>query len=383
MYFDFLKPVSEEISAFKAQLANQTIGSKIELHTQNHFPSLENVQLAIITINEYRGSNEINDNSDCSIFRKDFYSLYLGNWNLNIVDLGTIESGNELQDTYFLLQSVVTELVKQHIIPIIIGGSNDLTYPVYRAFDDLDQMVNLVAIDKHFPFSNNLESSDSLINKIIVNEPHNLLSFSNIGYQTYFNSQEELDLIEKLNFEAYRLGEITSNPELAEPILRDADIVSLNYSTIQSAASGDLINFQPNGFNGKEICILSRYSGISDRVTVFTVFDYKESHNQASGLLLSQIVWYFIEGFSLRKNEYPFIKKENYLQYIIPLEDEDIIFIKSTISERWWIEMKNNYNINNKLIKTTLLPCSHNDYLNACKLEVPERWWKALKRLNF
>lgn len=382
MYFDFLKPVSAEILAFREQLANQTIGKQIAVHSEKEFPELDNVQLAILTVNEYRGANEENHECDFINFRKEFYSLFLGNWNVNTVDLGTIESGNEIQDTYFLVQSVVTELVKLNIVPIIIGGSNDLTYPIYRSFDDLDQMVNLVAIDKHFPFSNDLESTESLINKIIIKEPHNLLSFSNIGYQTYFNSQEELDLIEKLNFEAYRLGEIVNSPEIAEPVLRDADVVSLNYNAIQSAASGDFKNFKPNGFNGKEICILSRYSGISDRVAVFSILDYRETEEQSLGLLVAQIAWYFIEGFTLRKKEYPFVKKENYLQYIVPLEDEDIIFVKSTVSERWWIEMKNNTN-NNKLIKTTLFPCSHNDYLLACKMEVPERWWKALKRYNY
>ena len=45
---------------------------------------------------------------------------------------------------------MVSSLVKKKIIPIIIGGSQDLTYAMYRAYDVLEQMVNLVSIDSKF-----------------------------------------------------------------------------------------------------------------------------------------------------------------------------------------------------------------------------------------
>ena len=62
-------------------------------------------------------------------------------------------------------------------------------------------MVNLVSIDHQFNFAkeDNL-ASDSFLSKIIIEEPNNLFNFSTIGYQTYYNSQEEIDLIEKLYF---------------------------------------------------------------------------------------------------------------------------------------------------------------------------------------
>jgi hypothetical protein len=33
-----------------------------------------------------------------------------------------------------------------------IGGSQDLTFALYRSFDELEQMVNLVSIDSKFDF---------------------------------------------------------------------------------------------------------------------------------------------------------------------------------------------------------------------------------------
>ena len=379
MVFDFLQPISASVEEYIATLSNQTLGKKVVFHTQTDFPVLDNVAIAIITVNEFRGSEKDNDDYSFDYFRKQFYSLFPGNWNASIVDLGTIEAGASVEDTYFVVKSLVAELVKKRIIPVIIGGSQDLTYPMYRGYDNLDQMVNLVSVDNQFDFSKeNKLDSESYLSKIIVEEPNNLFNFSNLGFQTYFNSQEEIDLIEKLYFEAYRLGEVSNNIAVAEPVFRDADLVSVDMHSVQSSYSGNFDIFNPNGFTGKEICALTRYAGISDKVTSFGIFNFNPNGNEV--VLTAQMLWYFIEGFCFRSNEYPFGTKENYIKYIVPIEDEELIFYKSNKTERWWIEIPFLTNVNNKLKRNTLLPCTHEDYLAACEQEIPERWWKAQRR---
>ncbi len=379
MVFDFLQPVSASVEAYISKLSNQTLGKKVALHTQTDFPVLENVSLAIITINENRGANKENKDFAFEDFRKQLYSLYPGNWNTSIADLGTIEAGESIEDTYFVTKKLVEELIKKKITPIIIGGSQDLTYAMYRAYDNLDQMVNLVCVDNQFDFAKqNASFSDSFLSKIIVEEPNNLFNYANLGYQTYYNSQEEIDLIEKLYFEAYRLGEISNNVAIAEPVFRDADLISIDVTSVQSAFSGSSCQFSPNGFNGKEICALTRYAGISDKVTSIGIFNF--GTNEKENVLIAQMIWYFIEGYSFRSNEYPFISKANYLKYIVPIDDDELVFFKSNISDRWWIEIPFLTNVNNKLKKHTLLPCTNEDYLAACDQKIPERWWKAQKR---
>ncbi|UGS23167.1 formimidoylglutamase [Flavobacterium channae] len=379
MVFDFLQPISESFEDFLQSLSNQTLGKKVVFHTKTDFPILDNISIAIFTVNEHRGAEKDNDDFSFDNFRKKFYSLYPGNWNASIVDLGNIEAGASIEDTYFVVKSLVTELIKKRIIPIVIGGSQDLTYSMYRAYDNLDQMVNLVAVDNQFDFAKETNKiSESFLSKVIVEEPNNLFNYSNLGYQTYFNSQEEIDLIEKLYFEAYRLGEVSNNIVVAEPVFRDADLVSIDMNVVQSSYSGNFDVFNPNGFTGKEICALSRYAGISDKVTSFGVFDFNPNKNEA--MLVSQILWYFIEGFCFRSHEYPFGTKENYIKYIVPIDDEELVFFKSNKTERWWIEIPFLTNVNNKLKRNTLLPCTHEDYLAACEQEIPERWWKAQRR---
>ena len=380
MVFDFLAPLETDLIIDLKRLSSQHLSSKVVFHSEKDFPDISKVNIAIIGILENRGGHNESLEADLSYIRKELYSLFPGNWSKTIADLGDVLAGNSLEDTYFAVQKVVSKLIKSKVIPIIIGGSQDLTYALYRGYDDLEQMVNLVSIDTKFDFGkqDGLVSSESYLSKIIIDEPNNLFNYSNIGFQTYYNSQEEIDLIEKLFFDAYRLGEVCNNISIAEPVFRDADLVSLDLNSVKSSDSGNFVNFQPNGFNGKEICSLSRYAGFSDKVSCFGIFNHNYSRQES--VLIAQIIWYFIEGVHYRSNEYPFGSKEHYIKYTVPFEDEDIIFFKSDKTDRWWIEIPFFTNSHNKLKKNTLLPCTNEDYLAACNQEFPERWWKAQRK---
>jgi len=380
MEFDFLSPVDEEIVAFVKELSSQHLGSKVAFHTDKEFPDTGQIKIAIIGVLENRGDSKAFDVVDLTAIRKELYSLFPGNWQTSIADLGDILPGNSLEDTYFALQKVASKLLRNGIIPIVLGGTQDLTYPLYRAYDSLEQMVNLVSIDSKFDFGKHEGgiTANSYLSKIVLDEPNNLFNFSNVGFQTYYNSQEEIDLIEKLYFDAYRLGEIANNIELAEPVFRDADIVSVDLNAVKSSYSGNFSTFTPNGFDGKEICSLSRYAGISDKVSSLGIFNHNNKKEEA--VLIAQIIWYFIEGINYRSNEYPFGTRDQYLKYIVPLETEELVFYKSNKTDRWWIEINFFTGQHNKLKKNTLLPCSHEEYLIACNQEIPERWWKAQRK---
>lgn len=377
--FDYLKPVSSNIISLVSNLSSQTIGGKIVIHTNSEIPNLEQIKLAIVGVLDARGCN-IHEQINLDAFRENFYALYPGNWQPYIADLGDIEMGNSLNDTYFAVSKVVSELIKKGIVPVIIGGSQDITYGMYRAYDHLDQMVNFVNIDKKFDFES-AESSlkaNTFLHKMVLDTPNNLFHYTNVGFQTYLNSQEEIDLMEKLYFDAYRLGEVSGNLAITEPIFRDADLVSVDLTSIKSSDSSNFVSFAPNGFDGKEICSLVRYAGISDKTTSIGFFNTNYHFNEF--VLLSQMVWYFVEGYCCRSNEYPFDIEKNATKFILMIDSDEMIFYKSNITGRWWMEMLNTYGNHTNHKKTSLLPCSYQDYLDACNQETPERWWKAQRK---
>ncbi|HZH70837.1 MAG TPA: formimidoylglutamase, partial [Flavobacteriaceae bacterium] len=209
---EFLSPVSSLLAAHKEVLPQQVLGNQILVHTeQNGFPDLKNCKLALVGVTESRKSIQyIGETPNYEMIRREFYTLFPGNWYTKIADLGDIHAGETVEDTYFALKTVVEELLKSNIIPIIIGGSQDLLYPIYRAFDYQKKMINIVNVDSKFDIGNADAPihSESYIGKMVVEKPYNLFNYSNIGYQTYFNSAEEIALLEKMYFDAYRLGEV-------------------------------------------------------------------------------------------------------------------------------------------------------------------------------
>ncbi|MCV6629924.1 MAG: formimidoylglutamase [Flavobacteriaceae bacterium] len=383
MGLDFLAPVNEKIVAHTQLLPEQTLGKSIKIHTKKRgIPALDGVQIAILGVHESRNASSLRPEIlNIDEIRKQFYKLMFGNWNATIVDLGDIIAGAQVSDTYFVTTEIITSLRKKKITPIILGASQDITYPIYRAFDNSGRMVNITSIDSHFDFGSEEEliSSHSYMSKIISDTPTNLFNFANIGYQSYFNAPDEIDLMEKLFFDAYRLGEITSDMSLAEPVLRDSDIVSLDFKSVKASEIGYSSHFSPNGFDGREVCALARYAGISDRVTVFGMFEME--NNPQAAQLAAQVMWYFVEGYSFRANEFPFLDRSKLLKYIVPIDQhEDLCFFKSSTTKRWWIEVPTILDLYNKSKLPALLPCSHGDYLDACNQEIPERWLKAYKK---
>ncbi len=382
MAFDFLIPVADKILAHCELLPPQALGSNVHKHTERKgLPVLANASFAIMGVLESRNAFEKKlEPIDISEIRLQLYKLMMGNWDATIVDLGDIEEGETVEDTYFVVKEIVAGLLEENIIPIVIGATQDVTYPTYRAFDGIKDMVNLVAIDSRFDFGQDEEliSSNSYMSKIITDAPNNLFNFSNIGYQSYFNAQEEVDLMERLFFDAYRLGDISANISLAEPVLRNAHIVSLDLRAVRASDICMSNNFSPNGFNGREICAIARYAGMSDEVSVFGI--YESENTSQSFQLIAQIIWYFIEGFNYRVKESPSSKNEDFTKFIVPTDTEELIFYKSHLTERWWVEVPSILTSHTKSNTPALLPCTEQDYLDACNQNIPERWFKAYKK---
>jgi len=382
---EFLSPISKKVIAHKEVLPEGVLGKQIQTHsTEGELPDLKDVKFAVLGILENRNDeNYIGETVSLDAFRKAFYSLYPGNWSHSIVDIGDINKGETVQDTYFAVKTVVEALLKKNIIPLILGGSQDLLYAHYRAYDSHGSMINLVNVDTNFDLGDAEKPihNKSFVGKIIIDKPYNLFNYSVLGYQSYFNPPEEIALMEKLYFDAYRLGEITSDITVVEPILRDADLVALDISAIKSAEMSYSNTASPNGFDGREICAISRYAGISNRVSSFGIYELKDFKNAETGaMLVAQILWYFVEGVNFRVQEGAFDSEKHYNSYKVPINDEVLTFKKSNKTGRWWIELPFISNVNNKLKTPTLLPCTYGDYLSATNQEIPERWFKARRK---
>ncbi len=382
---EFLTPVSKPVIAHREVLPVGTIGKQLFVHTiKGELPDLEDVKFAIFGCKENRRDIDyMGLDVQFDTVRMSLYGLYPGNWKHTIADLGDIEKGASVEDSYFAVKAVTAALLKKNIIPIILGASQDALYAQYRAYDGVASMINMVNIDTRFDLGDAEAAitNKSYVGKIIIDKPYNLFNYSVLGYQSFFNPPQEIALMEALYFDTHRLGAVTADIKDVEPIFRNADLVSMDISAIKSAELGSYNKENPNGFDGREICAISRYAGISNKVSSFSLFEITDFTTSRSGaMLLGQVVWYFIEGVNFRVSDDDFTDKKHYTTYKVPIDDEVLIFKKSSKTGRWWIELPFISNIDNKLKSSTLLPCTYGEYLGATNQEIPERWLKARRK---
>ena len=390
---DFFTPVDVEKIIPKKGYYTSQLGNKIEYFSVD-FPDLEQkIDIAIIGVREDR--NAIN-NSGCALapdyIREKLYQLNEGNYNTKIVDLGNIRQGAAVTDTYIALKTVINELVKKDIIPVILGGGQDLTYAQYLAYETLEQKVDLVIVDSHFDLDDDDKGADTIettsvsyLNKIFLHEPNYLFNYSNLGYQTYFASQESLRVMDKLYFDVHRLGELIGNIAVTEPIIRNASMISFDIGAIRSADAVGNANASPNGFYGEEACQVARYAGFNDKLSSIGFYEFNPAYdsNGQTAMLIAQMVWYFIDGVYNRKRDFPLNPKSQYLIYKTSLkhEEHELVFVKSKKSDRWWMQVPYPAG-GSKNERFHLVPCQYDDYKTAVSGEMPDLWWRTYQKLT-
>ena len=346
------------------------------------------VKLAFFSVKESRNSAH---NKGCESggneLRDQLY--YLTKWDENPgwVDLGEVWPGETVEDTFFAVKTICESLIKKEIIPVILGGSQDITYANYLAYEKLEQTINLVTIDSKLDFATKHEdhSSDGYLNRIVLHRPNYLFNYSNLGHQRYLTDPDLLVLVDKMYFDAIRLGEVQSNLKLIEPVIRNADMISMDVSSIRQSEFPACGIAAGNGFFGNEWAQMTRYAGMSDKLTSIGFYEFNPSldRDQQSAKLLAQAIWCFVEGFLQRKGDFPKADYSEYIQYSVLLDDtgDTLVFYKSQKSGRWWMDVPYPAGSTERYERHHLVPCTFEDYELALEQEMPDRWWKTFQKL--
>lgn len=391
---DFFSPLSNFDFVEKDNYLNSQLGKVIVAYTEE-FPDIFSEEtkphLALLGVEEDRASV---GNNGCAkapnAIRKHFYELYQGDYVVKIADLGNIKAGASVTDTYTALRLAVEELVKQDIVPIILGGGHDLTYAQYLGYENLEQKVEVAIIDSKFDLDqHNAEdmklNSQTYLNKIILHQPDYLFNLSNVAFQTYLVSKESINMYDKLFFTTQRLGAISGKLDQAEPVLRAADMISFDISSIRASEAIGNANATPNGLYGDEACQLARYAGMSDKCSSVGFYEFNPTFDPFghTAMLVSQMIWCFVDGYYNRKQDAPLYPKSAYIIYRTPLETEDheLVFVKSKKSDRWWMQVPyfGTKSVNERYY---LVPCRYEDYQMAVNGEMPDLWWRTHQKLQ-
>lgn len=381
--FDLIDPVELEKPDEYFLSRKDLFSHKINIHTENfNLSELSQQDIVIIGVPEDRNSFNRGAALSPDRIRSELYKLIQPSDKLKIFDIGNLKSGNTYSDTYFALKEVVVRFLGDNLNIILLGGSQDLTLPVFQAFENYQKKINLVTVDSRIDANPEAieVNSESYLLEILLKKKK-LFKYANLGHQAYFTEKNSIELLNKLFQDAIRLGEIRNDIKMIEPVLRDTDIISFDMGAVRQSDSPGYFKPMPNGFYAEEVCQIARYAGTSDMIRFLGIFETNANldRNNHTSALAAQMIWYYIDGIANRVIEYPDAQNSDYKTFIVTHNDLDheMIFYRSMKTDRWWMEIPN-IKENNQVV----VACSHNDYQTACNHEVPDLWWKTYQKLG-
>ena len=350
-------------------------------------PDFKEAHLALIGLTEVRGTlTNTGVGRGADEIRKKLYNLKRGSGTYRIIDLGNLIPGHDLEETYTRISEVCRMLLEKNVLPVLIGGSHDLDYGQYTAYETLEKLVSFLNVDAFLDLEDKKESGPSRqhIHKVLLHEPNYLFSYTHLAYQSYLIDPLSVSVLEKLYFEAFRIGQLRTNIQEIEPAIRNADLLSFDITAIRSSDAPGNANAQPFGLTGEEACQICWYAGLNEKLSSIGFYEYSpafDDPHKKTASVIATMIWYFIEGYYGRKSELNF-RSNDFLKYTVamPVEPDTILFYKSKLSEKWWMEVPYP-NGREKYFRNSIVPCSYNDYQTAIKGEVPERYISTLAKL--
>jgi arginase family enzyme len=368
---DFLNPINRiEISGDTGYKEGQ-IGKAIQSYDEE-FPDLDEADVVLVGCSDQRGAALLHPSVAPFAIRSEFYNLFHWHQDVKLADVGDVKTGKSNSDTYAALKMVVHELIDAGKTVVVLGGSNDLALAQYHAFADDKKAVDAVGVDALIDI--NLESpfrADNFLMELLTTEPNYMRHYNHIGFQSYYVHPRMLETMDKLRFDCFRVGTVKEHIDEMEPVIRNCSFMAFDISAIANAFA-PANHITPNGLNGEEACILMQYAGMSPNMRSVGIYNYRPERDteHLTAKQISQMLWYFMDGFSRNKREAKLEERESFNEFHTVFSDVDTIFLQSKKTGRWWMQLPDKQ----------FIACSYKDYLVASNNELPERWLRAQER---
>lgn len=331
--------------------------------------------IVLVGCGEWRGGDmKAAYSSSPDAVREELYKMYYWHNAIKIADAGNIRQGATLDDTRAALLTVLQEIHDAGKIALVIGGSHDLTLQQYEVFKKREQLAVASVADMLI----DLDEAEgitphSFLMDMLTGTPNFISHYNHIAFQSYYAHPHMLETLDKLRFDFFRLGKVREHIEDMEPVLRTSNLFSFDVSAVRWCDAPSNIKGSPNGLTGEEACLLTRYAGMSEALTSIGIYGYDDNDDThgMTARLISQMIWYFVDGCLVRKTEAKLTEREEFIVFNVTFTDNDTTFLKSKRTNRWWM----------KLPDQSFVPCSYNDYLVASADQIPERWLREQERL--
>jgi formiminoglutamase len=369
---DFVEPVNTYALSQDRGFLDGQIGCNISVW-DGPAPDMDTADIVLVGVGEERGAG-IKDNGTAAPdkIREHFYASYYWHPEVRLADVGNIRKGATLKDTYAALRHVVGELTNAGKTVVILGGSHDLTLAQYQVYRERRQLIEATCVDALIDIHTDSPlKKDSFLLTMLTEEPNFIRHYNHIGFQSYYVHPRMLETLDKLHFDCYRVGRVREQMEEMEPVLRHSDMVSIDITAMANSFA-PAATISPNGFNGEDMCQLTRYAGLSSHLTTLGIYGYRPSldRDDLTARQIAQMLWYFVDGRHKSMQEAPLDQRDHYNEFHTVFGELESTFLQSKRTGRWWMQMPD----------LRFIACSYADYVKASHNDVPERWYRAQER---
>lgn len=300
------------------------------------------------------------DDINADPVRKELYKTAYCFENINVYDLGNLRNNDEESITLALNQ-----LTGKNLNVIILGTINNKNLEqIFDAYKE--KFINIAFVEKkgdNFFGLQNLIEGSHFINKARL-----------LFYQSHLLHTNKFENL-RTN-QTMRLGEFRNNYRQSEPLIRDIDIMLFNLDSIRYSEIPGIVNTSPSGLTSEEACQIMRYLGMNTRnnLICFPGYDPKFDFHSQGAMLISQMIWYYLEGLDQRIVED--ITISTYIQtFMVDLNDYNLTlkFLQSKKTGRWWVEIPLEEDH-----ESYLMPCSEEDFDKARNNDLSYRIFNEL-----
>ncbi|MDQ1097900.1 MULTISPECIES: formimidoylglutamase [Chryseobacterium] len=314
--------------------------------------------IVLLFVSDCRGAGADAEIQDFTSIRKEFYKLSQLDFEIPVVDLGDLVSGKSIQDSHYILQEVLSACHQKGAVPVVIGGSNDLSYSLFSALNIYRKNINYTQISNIISFRQD-EGMDeyTFLGKIFSTKDFSIRNYHHLAYQKHLNEEDSVRLIREVEFDIVRLAEMMNSTEKTEPFFRRADLVTVNCDAIESFSEPFSLHPQVNGLNRREICAYMKEIGLSENLQSVGIFNYNiYSDSILNQQLVAQMLWYLIEGINIQRS-HP--KERQYEIFYVLINDRQYAFKRDTFSNLWYFGDDDDI--------LNCIPCSRRDFDEAKK----------------
>lgn len=360
MLKEFFQPLSTKLVS-NISKSDFYLENKCSKHIHS-FPELSPGTLAFFGYDE-----------SADLIRKSFYQLSDQFSDIEIADLGNLKIKPNDKNTLAGYQELFHAMIELGVQPVCVGMDHLILIAFLKVLSENSAPDVCLITQK-------LSQPDKLMLYLENEQKQKLFHLSLLGHQAHYNTESDYQFFDDMFTDSLRLGTLQSNLQTAEPLIRESDLLAfdlntLRYSDFQTAAYNG-----PNGLYNEEACKLMRFSGLANKKIPLFIHGMNPEKARTQDInLVSQLLWYFLDGAQNRYADFPDEKNEEFKLIRCPVENmpiAEIKFIQSLKSERIWMEIP--LELIDKPRDSKWIGCSETELEIASVGEVPEKWFRAI-----